>query len=156
MSTRATARLAWLLCALCLALTALSLLLLALTLSHPNPYIFDYWLDCTVTAISYTLVGALIAARRPANAVGWLLCLFGLAVGIDHFSAQYAIYALLAQPDSLPAGEALAWIAFWMLPVIIGLLVFLFACLLSSIEFSEVHPRMSAWWHAKQTAERAA
>jgi len=56
--------------------------------------------------------------------VGWLLCLFGLAISVSHFSAQYAIYALLAQPDSLPAGEALAWIASWLLPIIIGLQVF--------------------------------
>jgi hypothetical protein len=125
MSLRAAARLAWLLGALSLALTALSLLLLGLNLSHPNTHIYDFWLDCTVTAISFAPVGALIAARRPANPVGWLLCLFGLAVSIDHLSAQYAIYALLAQPNSLPAGEALAWIASWRLPVIVGLLLFL-------------------------------
>jgi hypothetical protein len=126
MSLRAAHRLVWLLCALCLALTALSLLLLALNLSHPDTYIYDFWLDCTVTAISYAPVGALIASRRPANPVGWLLCLFGLSIGIGHFSAQYAIYALLAQPDSLPAGEALAWIAYWILPIIVGLLLFSF------------------------------
>lgn len=36
MSPRAAARLAWLLCALSLALTVLSLLLLGLNLSHPD------------------------------------------------------------------------------------------------------------------------
>ncbi|HET7272336.1 MAG TPA: hypothetical protein VFI90_14790, partial [Rubrobacter sp.] len=82
------------------------------------------WLDNTLTAISYAPVGALIASRHPANPVGWLLCLYGLVISISHFSGQYAIYALLAQPDSLPAGEALAWIASWLLPVIIGLTVF--------------------------------
>ena len=124
MSLLAAARLAWLLCALSLALTALSLLLLGLNLSHPNTYIYDFWLDCTVTAITFAPVGALIAARRPANPVGWLMCLFGLAVSIDHFSAQYAIYALLAQPNSLPAGQALAWIVFLDTGYIVGLLLF--------------------------------
>jgi hypothetical protein len=56
--------------------------------------------------------------------VGWLLCLFGVAVGTSSVASQYAIYALLAQPDSLPAGEALAWIAAWQLPIMIGLQVF--------------------------------
>jgi hypothetical protein len=126
MSLRAPARLAWLLCALCLALTALSLLLLALNLSHPNTHFYDYCVDCTVSAISFAPVGALIAARRPANPVGWLLCLGGVVLSIDHFSAQYAIYALLAQPGSLPVGEALAWIASWILHVVVGLLVFSF------------------------------
>jgi hypothetical protein len=56
--------------------------------------------------------------------VGWLLCLYGLVITISHFSVQYAIYALLAQPNSLPAGEALVWIVSWILPIIIGLQVF--------------------------------
>ena len=46
-----------------------------------------------------------------------------MAVGTSSFASQYAIYALLAQPGSLPAGEAMAWIAAWQLPVIIGLQV---------------------------------
>src|SRR5215211_5583889 len=126
MSHRAAARLAWLLCALSLVLTALSLLLLVLNLSHPSTYIYDLWFDSTAAAISFALVGALIAARRPANPVGWLMCLFGLAVSIGHFSAEYAIYALLAQPNSLPASQALAWIASWILVIWEGLLLFLF------------------------------
>ena len=123
MNPRASAWLAWSLCALALALTALALLLLDRNLAHPNAYVYDYWLDNTLGAISYVPVGALIAARRPANPVGWLLCLWGVALSIGHFSAQYAIYALLAQPRSLPAGEAMAWIASWILPIIIGVQV---------------------------------
>jgi hypothetical protein len=126
MSLRASARLAWSLCALCLALTALSLILLALNLSYPNTHFYDYCVDCTVSAISYAPIGALIAALRPANPVGWLLCLGGVVIGIEHFSAQYAIYALLGQPGSLPAGEALAWIASWIAHITVGLLVFSF------------------------------
>ena len=69
-------------------------------------------------------VGAVVAARRPENPVGWLLCLSGVAVSTSSFTSEYAIYALLAQPDSLPAGEAMAWIASWLLPIMIGLQVF--------------------------------
>jgi hypothetical protein len=108
MSNRAATRLAWSLCVLSLTLTGLSLLVLALNLSYPNTHIYDPWLDNTLTAISYAPVGALIASRHPANPVGWLFCLFGLIISISHFGAQYAIYALLAQPNSLPAGEAMA------------------------------------------------
>jgi hypothetical protein len=125
-STRAAARLAWFLGALCLALTALSLLLLALNLSYPDTHFYAYCVDCTVSAISFAAIGALIAALRPANPVGWLLCLGGVVLSIDHFSAQYAIYALLAQPGSLPAGEALAWIASWVAHVELGLVVIAF------------------------------
>jgi hypothetical protein len=87
MSSRATTWLAWSLCALSLALTALSLLLLVLNFSHSNTHIYDPWLDNTLTAISYAPVGALIASRHPANPVGWLLCLYGLVITISHFGA---------------------------------------------------------------------
>jgi hypothetical protein len=124
MSPRAAAWLAWSLCALSLALTAISILLLNRNLAHPNTYLYDYWLDNTLGTLCYAPVGALIAARRPSNPVGWLLCLWGIALSTGHFSAQYAIYALMAQPRSLPAGEAMAWVASWILPVIIGVQVF--------------------------------
>jgi uncharacterized membrane protein YhdT len=112
--------LAWALCALSLVLTALSLLLLILNLSYPNVHLYEPWLDNTLTAISYAPVGALIASRHPENPVGWLLCLYGFVISLSYFSAEYAIYALLAQPDSLPAGEAMAWVFSWMLPLVIG------------------------------------
>jgi len=122
MSPRAAAWLAWSLWALSLALTALSLFLLVLNLSRPNTHIFDWWLGNAMVVIDAT-VGAILASRRPENPVGWLLCLSGVAVSTSSFTSQYAIYALLARPGSLPAGEALAWIASWMLPIMIGLQV---------------------------------
>src|SRR5215204_4909293 len=126
MSTRTATQLAWALCALSLALTALSLLLLILNLSHPNTHLYEPWLDNTLTAVFYPTVGALVASRRPENPVGWLLCLYGIAISISYFCAEYAIYALLAQPNSLPAGEAPVWIVSWILPIIIGLQAFLY------------------------------
>ena len=81
------------------------------------------WLDNTLGALSYAPVGALVASRRPANPVGWLVCLYGFVIALSYFCAEYAIYALLARPDSLPAGEAAAWVLSWILPIIIGLTV---------------------------------
>ncbi|MGH3147652.1 MAG: hypothetical protein ACRDTR_17810 [Rubrobacter sp.] len=123
MSRRTAAWLAWSIWAIAVALTALSLVLMVLNLSHPNVHVFDWWLGNTLVVVDAT-VGALIASRRPENPVGWLLCLSGVAVGTSSFTAQYAIYALLARPGSLPAGEALAWIFSWLLPIMIGLQVF--------------------------------
>ncbi len=123
-SYRAAAWLAWSLCALSLVLTALSLWLLSLNLSHPGTPMYEPWLDNTLGALSYAPIGALIASRRPANPVGWLVCLYGFVISLSYFCAEYAIHALLAQPDSLPAGEALAWVLSWILPIIIGLTVF--------------------------------
>jgi hypothetical protein len=44
---------------------------------------------------------------------------------VVHFSVEYAIYALLARPGSLPWGEASVWIWSWVWVPAIGLLVFL-------------------------------
>jgi uncharacterized membrane protein YhdT len=82
------------------------------------------WVDGTLSTLSYAPVGALIASRHPANPVGWLLCLYGLVISLSNFTAQYATYALLAQPGSLPGGEVMAWITSWILPIINGLTVF--------------------------------
>ena len=83
--------------------------MLALNLPYPNTHIYDPWLDNTLIGMSSAPVGAPIASRHPANPVGWLLLLCGLVISISHFSSEYAIYALLAQPDSLPAGEGQTW-----------------------------------------------
>jgi len=124
MSARAAFRLAWSLWVISVALTASSLLLLVLNLSHPNVHVYDYWLENTLGAVLYSSVGSLVASRRAENPVGWLFCLLGLAFSVGHSSSQYAIYTLLTQPDSLPAGQALAWTSSWILPPIIGLQVF--------------------------------
>jgi hypothetical protein len=123
MNYRTAAWLAWSMWALSVTLTALSLLLLALIRSHPGTHIFDYWLVSSLIVIDVT-VGAIVASRRPENPVGWLLCLSGVATSTSSFTSQYAIYALLAQPNSLPAGEAMAWIATWTLPIMNGVQVF--------------------------------
>ena len=123
MSYRTATWLAWSLWALSVALTALSLLLLALIRSHPGIHVFDWWLGSTTIVIDVT-VGAIVASRRPENPVGWLLCLSGVATSTSSFASEYAIYALLAEPNSLPVGEAMAWISAWTLPIMNGVQVF--------------------------------
>ena len=138
-SYRATSWLAWSLWALSLTLTVLALLLLALILSHLHTHTFDDWLINTLNAVFYSTVGAIVASRRPENPVGWLLCLWALSESISHFSAQYAIYALLARPDSLPAGEAFAWVSSWLLFFTIGFSV------LSILLFPTGRPPSRRW-----------
>jgi hypothetical protein len=108
-----------------LALTALSLLFLVLNLSHPDVHIFDYWLENTLISLVFSTIGAVIASRRPENSIGWLFCVVGLLGGIRHFTSQYVIYTLLADPGSLVGGEVLAWVTFWLWVPHLGLMVFL-------------------------------
>src|SRR3712207_4346435 len=127
MSKRTATWLAWSMCALSLALTVLSLLLLYLNHSNPDAHIFEHWLDSSLFAIGFSTVGAVIASRSlPDNLIGWLFCIVGFVFAVVHFASEYAIYALLAAPGSLPAGEAAAWISSWLWVPQLSLVAFLF------------------------------
>jgi hypothetical protein len=58
--------------------------------------------------IGFALVGALVASRQPANAVGWLLLVAAVALGIDTFTSVYLIRA------SLPGTPLAAWLNSWL------------------------------------------
>jgi hypothetical protein len=125
MSARAAAWLAWTMWALSIGLTMLSLWLLILNLSHPKVPVYLYWAEDTLLAVGYSTVGAVAASHRPGNAVGWVLCSIGLSWGVGHFTSEYATYALLAAPGSLPAAEAAAWIYSWVWVPGLSFIVFL-------------------------------
>jgi hypothetical protein len=112
-------------CGLSFVLTTLSLLLLALNLESPGVHIFTYWAEDTVGALAFSTIGAIIVSHRPEHPIGWLFCVMGLLASIDHFCGEYAIYALLAHPGALPAGEAGAWVRSWVWDVYIGVGMFL-------------------------------
>jgi len=66
-----------------------------------------------VVALTYSIVGGIIASRRPRNPIGWILCAGGCFSGVSLFSQGYSTYALLARPDALPGGVWAAWAAAW-------------------------------------------
>jgi hypothetical protein len=55
--------------------------------------------------VSAVTVGALLASRRPAHPVGWLLLALGLSVAASGVATGYASYGLLARPGTLPAAD---------------------------------------------------
>ena len=125
MRTRAAAWLAWSVCAFSLALTALSFVLIVLNLNLNAP-IFFYWLEPTTIAIGYSVIGAIIASRLPAHPIGWICCAIGFLAAIEHFSGEYAIYALLApHPEALLGGKAMLWASLWAWIFFFGLIEFL-------------------------------
>ena len=126
MSSSSATWLAWYMCALSLALTALSLFVLALNLSHPGIHIYEPWYQHSVIAVAFSTVGAVIVSRRSETTVGWIFCTIGLLAGVVHLSSAYAVYALLAEPGSLPGGEVAAWMRSWDWVPYLGLFVFLF------------------------------
>jgi len=71
------------------------------------------------------VIGAIIASRLPNHPIGWICCAIGLVAGVEQFSGEYAVYALVAQPDSLAGGKAMLSIQNWFWILFTGLIVFL-------------------------------
>src|ERR671911_572985 len=144
MSARAAARLAWSLCLLCVAL-AVAGLILALLNGLTLGEIFLAWAGPPVATllaqiVSYSVVGALIASHRPENPIGWLFLAAALFYGIEIAGEEYAVYALLTNPGSLPLGAELAWLTEWIWAPGFGIiLVFL------PLLFPDGHPPSRRW-----------
>jgi hypothetical protein len=67
----------------------------------------------TLGFLAFPAVGALIVTRQPGNTIGWIFCAVGLLIGFWSFAGQYAVYALVIAPGSLPDGVAVAWLGSW-------------------------------------------
>jgi hypothetical protein len=146
MRGRSASWLAWSACALSLALTALTGLLIVLLL-RSNTSIYYYWLETSMVALGYSTVGAIVASRLPESPIGWLFCAIGLIFGLSHFSAEYAAYDLLAPSRSLPAGEAFAWLTSWVWVFGLALIVYL-DLLFPNGRLPSVRWRWFAWFTA--------
>ena len=133
--TRRTASiLAWGSCALSVLFVVLSIVVTARNApTGPTAYGPDIALSVPATAgfglvlLSFAVIGALIAVRRPDNGVGWLFCAIGLADSFFNLAGSVEAHGLVTNPGSM-AGAAwfgLASDALW-LPFIATTTVFLF------------------------------
>ncbi len=71
--------------------------------------------------LAFPLVGALIASKRPENAVGWLCLVVGLIWTLIGVLEYYSYYGA-ATPGSVPFPVAMAGISDWMWVPAMGLL----------------------------------
>ncbi len=109
-----TAWLAWSLWALAVAQAISSLLLALLNRVSFERLFAEYVVAGVAAALAFATVGAIIATRRPGNAIGWLCCAAGTAAGVVAWTGQYARYALVTRPDALPGGMVMLWFNSWV------------------------------------------
>jgi hypothetical protein len=62
---------------------------------------------------AFMAVGALIVAHRPSNAIGWIFSASALLAFTGQLAGQYAIYAYVTRPGSLPGATLAAWYGSW-------------------------------------------
>src|SRR5215208_3987051 len=127
--SRPTVWLPWSLCAL--SLTFVIVWALFRLLNSPTPtgveqtlLPLEVW--GLLVSVLFTTIGALVASWQPKNTIGWIFCAMGLFFTSSGASGQYAIYALLSSPGSLPRGGTAAWLeAFFGGPIIITMFALL-------------------------------
>ena len=106
MKRRGATRLVWIVPVVAaLAATVVAAYLLGLG-PQPAAGIGDEAVFTVITGLAFGCVGALVAARQPGNAIGWLFCGVGLATAV---SGPSFIYGELAVP-----GQAWGtWLSNW-------------------------------------------
>jgi signal transduction histidine kinase len=82
-----------------------------------------------VLVLTFPLMGALIASKRPESPIGWIFIAVGLSFSTASLTGQWSDYALVQRPGALPFGAFMSWVAVWAWPPGI-LLVFTFLLLL--------------------------
>ena len=74
---------------------------------------------------AFMAMGAVIVAHRPGNAVGWVFSAVGLLSATGGLAMEYAEYASVTRPGSLPGAVLAAWYAsWWWYPMLALILVF--------------------------------
>jgi hypothetical protein len=74
-------------------------------------------------AISFPLVGAVIATHRPRNPLGWIFLVIGISEGLVVFGYEYASYVFRTAPGTAPGGGLAVWVAQWAWAPGLGLLL---------------------------------
>jgi hypothetical protein len=74
-------------------------------------------------AMSFPLVGAVIATHRPRNPLGWMFLVIGLCQGLVVFGYEYASYVFRTAPGAAPGGELAIWASQWAWAPGLGLLL---------------------------------
>src|SRR4051812_28561863 len=108
MSRRAASWVLWPIVTLQVVLIICGVLLAALARSASSSLTLGFTLNAlgvAITILTFPAVGAFIFWRRPEHPIGWLFCAANLGWAINNFVGPYAMYALVADPGSLPAGK---------------------------------------------------
>jgi hypothetical protein len=105
------------------ALSAVATVFLVLAWETPlRPAEFGFKGFAIAWSVVVGSVGAVLAARRPSNPIGWIFCGMGVVSGVLALASEYARWALIDLGGDPPGGLLAAWIVEWIwIPLIAAL-----------------------------------
>ena len=101
--------------------TVAGLVLLAASWSTPVADAWGFRGFTSIFAVAYTSVGGILAARRPANRVSWMLFAVGVAAAVQFAAEGYAIYGVIDRAVPLPGAVFAGWVESWIWLAGVGL-----------------------------------
>ena len=105
-----------------LATFAVGILLFVVVAMANGSFERDPGLAALLLAFSaFMVVGALIVARRPGHAIGWLFSAIGLLAATGPLAGEYALYAYVTRPGRWPLAAAAAWYSVTAVQLLFGL-----------------------------------
>jgi hypothetical protein len=81
-----------------------------------------FYLAMVLAFTAFMVVGAVIVAHRPGNAIGWIFSAVGLLSAAGALGMEYAEYAYVTRPGSLP-GAVVAVSLYWFWFPLLGLIL---------------------------------
>ena len=101
---------------------------------------------------AFMVVGGLIVAHRPGNAVGWMFAAVALLACTGALSIEYARYATVTRPGALPGAVLAAWYASWTWYPALALVVVFPPLMFPTGRLVSTRWRLVAWPAATVTA----
>jgi signal transduction histidine kinase len=118
-TNRAAARLAWSIGVVCVLLAAIGE---AFSVRNGESLAGAF---SDVPVVAFGVLGALLASRRPANAIGWLFLSGGVFLSLGVSADSLSTYGLVGHPGSVPVADVGVWFSKWIwMPGAVVLLVF--------------------------------
>ena len=119
--SRRRASVLWFVIAVMLVLSGACLVVIPTTTKMPALVFLVF----TAMTTSLSIVGALIVARQPRNAVGWILWVAGVTTFVSDITSVYANFAVTPDGATLPGATFVAWLApIGFFPSFIAILIF--------------------------------
>ncbi len=114
MSEQTARRLSWSIAVVSFTVVMIGLVISVLALIVSGRGVtFSHQFFTPLLTITYGVVGALVASRRPRNPIGWIFCAIGLLSALNMLSAGYALYSELVN-SALPGAAFARWLSIWV------------------------------------------